>query len=164
MYCCVPALQADYYPEYLYVSVILLSVDHPSSLGRQDSANGAAADARAQHAQQQRRTSNRGGAAAGAVGGGSGGQPFGGDMSKALRTRLFGAAGAKKVQADKDAVAAGSAAALLQMQPMVEQASMFLFRCVLLRHDVCWNDNHCVRCHLLCSPALLQHRVVTARP
>lgn len=153
-YRCVPALQADYYPEYLYVSVILLSVDHPSSLGRQDSANGAAAvaagsgSARAQHVQQ-RRTSDRGGAA-GAVGGG--GPPFGGDMSKALRTRLFGAAGANKVQADKDAAAAGSAAALLQMQPMVEQASMFLFRCA----GTCVGT--IIVCGTACSPALLlQH-------
>lgn len=121
-------IKADYYPEYLYVSVILLSVDHPSSLGRQDSAY-AAAEAAASSGSggvQQRRTSDRGGAV-GSVGVG-GGQPFGGDMSKALRTRLFGAAGAKKVQSDKHAAAAGSAAALLQMQPTVEQASMFLLR------------------------------------
>jgi hypothetical protein len=52
-------------------------------------------------------------------------------MSKALRTRLFGAAGAKKVQSHKHAAAAGSTAALLQMQPTVEQASMFLFRCAV---------------------------------
>jgi hypothetical protein len=59
------------------------------------------------------------------------GVPFGGTMSRMLRTRLFGAEGRKKSKMERRAAASDCPAALQPMQPMVEQASMFLFRCVL---------------------------------
>lgn len=53
----------------------------------------------------------------------------GGVAGQMLRARLFGAPGAKKKQVDRKAAAAGCSAVLQSMQPTVEQASMFLFRC-----------------------------------
>lgn len=126
-------LQADYYPEYLYTSVILLEVDHPSQLGSQkESSAGAGSNSKqplrrsstvAPGAPRDRRASD-----SGSVVHNADAPLFGGQMSRVLRTRLFGAAGAKKRQVERQAAAAGRPAALLPMQPTVEQASIFLFR------------------------------------
>jgi hypothetical protein len=135
-------LQADYYPEYLYASVILLSVDHPSQLGSQKHPTAAAAGASsskqpplrhsgstAAGARLNPRLSDSGSSVVGASG--ADGVPFGGTMSRVLRTRLFGAAGAKRRQYEKQVAAVGCPAELQPMQPTVEQASIFLFRCAL---------------------------------
>ena len=130
-----PPIQADYYPEYLYASVILLSVDRPSHLSQeQPAAAAAAAEATAAAAAAK---DGAGAAASGprlsdsgssAAGGSSELPAFASGMGKVQRGRLFGAAGAKKRQVERRAAAAGCSAALQPMQPTVEQASMFLFR------------------------------------
>jgi len=68
----------------------------------------------------------------GAAGGGAN-TVFGGGLNRAVRARLFGAAGAKKRQVERRAAAANCPALLHSMQPTVEQASMFLFRCALCK-------------------------------
>lgn len=125
----------------------MLSVDHPSQLGSQKETAAAAATAAAAGAGSSKqpplrhsgstaagvrlnpRISESGSSVVGAPG--ADGVPFGGTMSRVLRTRLFGAAGAKKRQYDKQVAAAGCPAGLQPMQPTVEQASMFLFRCAV---------------------------------
>lgn len=159
--------QADYYPEYLYASVIMLSVDRPSHLTPNSdptaataaSTSAAAAAATASSSsntkqQLRRATSSVAGAhprisdsgssiAAGVAGGAGGGGDavFGAGLNRAVRARLFGAAGAKKRQVERRAAAANCPALLQPMQPTVEQASMFLFRCALAECAVLCAEN-----------------------
>jgi hypothetical protein len=123
----------------VYASVILLSVDHPSQIaavqqGAPAGSGGAAAHAAHQQQQQQQQQQppgSRRASAAGSEGGGGGGRPVGAGTAPGMRTRLFGVGGVKTGPwARRGAHGSSSHARLLQpMQPMVEQASLFLFRC-----------------------------------